>query len=87
MQNEYFENRKKKETLWVSGKYIKKNWIVGYPSPWIDQTPVAQLVELRTRSAVVPGSIPGWGDGRSFSLLGESTIKTSSFLNIYIYIY
>ena len=29
------------------------------------------------------GSIPGWGDGRFFSLLGESTIKTSSFFNIF----
>ena len=48
---------------------------------------LCQHIETNTRSAVVPGSIPGWGDGRFFSLLGESTIKTSSFLNIYIYIY
>ena len=41
-----------------------REWKVSYPSPWIGQTPVAQSVELRTRSVVVPDSIPSWGDGR-----------------------
>ena len=32
------------------------------------------MVDLRPRFAVVSGSIPGWGGGRIFSLLSESTI-------------
>ena len=49
----------------------------GYPFLWIGQNPVAQLVELRSKSVAVPGSLFGWIDGQSFQFSVCQPSKTS----------